>query len=460
MVNRVTCYRSCRPLIVFGLTVGLLACRPLERTRVDAGERWTSLHSSRTIEADFVGMWGEQVVLQLSDRRVAVDVNDLVAESRILARRLAEEQQQNRNTMVSQIQAEADEAAAPAPTPLPRPESAPSYQPPTSGSLMDRIEWFNIENKNGHGLLAAFDALPPSYQGEIERLTRMSLAKLDTDQTMQAIGAVQSIGDLIVTRQRWVFSYPLLEALPPESSEPLESMLLDFAGLLRDGLDPAQLKLDELKTRPMRAWLVGFDQRIAPYVASLNSQMESLGANDPEYTVVEEGDGKATVEVSFGGATDSMEWVYIEGMWVPANMKQEEFTEGMKKWEESLQSVPDGSVLAGGEAAMVQAAIAQFTAPLREAETAREFHSQLDTLVNGVTPMISMGLQMAQANLGGPNRPGGMSGFGNSEYGQGYPGSGYEEQMMGMDEMEAYEQQMMQQMQMQQQRQRQNPSSR
>ena len=173
-------------------------------------ERWTSLSGSHTVNADFVGLWGNQVVLELpGQRRVAVELDNLIAESRIQARRLAEQNQQRRSETKEQILAEAEEAAAPAPTPLPQPPEAPAYSKLTpGGGVLDQLDWVEQQKRNGHALLAVFDSLPPSYQSDVERLVQTAAQQKDLQGLRQTLTSLQSVGELIVTRQRWFFSHP------------------------------------------------------------------------------------------------------------------------------------------------------------------------------------------------------------------------------------------------------------
>ena len=212
--------------IVFGAAVGLFAAGGGligESRDCRAAERWTTLDGSRTVQAELIGLWSNNVVLELpGPRRVSVNLDDLIAESRIQARRMGEEQQRRRAETRQQILADAKEAAASAPTPLPKPPAPPAYQPPTAGAgLMTQMEWLDSQEQNGHLLIAFFDSLPPSYQGDLERMLRASVAKMDMQGVRQVLGSVHSIGDLVVTRQRWIFSHPRLGAVGPESIEML-----------------------------------------------------------------------------------------------------------------------------------------------------------------------------------------------------------------------------------------------
>lgn len=416
---------------------------PIDSEVVSAAERWTSLLGSRTVEADFVGLWGNEVVLQMPDnRRVAVDIDNLIAESRIQARRMAAEQENSRQEMVNQIQADAKEAAAPAPTPLPKPRSTPAYQDFTVGeSLMDQVEWWTTQNRNGHSVLAFFDSLPPGYQGELERLVRMSVAKLDMNAAEGMLRSVHSIGDLVITRQRWISSYPRIKALPEESGDSIKGLLMAIGGLLRDGVDPKELKLAELPSMTLRSWIMNLDKLVAPHLAELSRQQNQLGVQELAFNVTTEKDGKATLEITSGQNTSTHNLVTVEGMWMFEDMDQETFTEKIQDWESRLESIPDGSLLAGGAGMMVSMGISGMIEPLKSAESSRDFHAALDGMMAQAAPMIGMAAQLA--NVG--RRGGGRGG-----YGGGYDQS-YEDEMMGMDEMDDYEQEMMDQEMMEQQ---------
>ncbi|MCS7470134.1 hypothetical protein NZK35_26105 [Stieleria sp. ICT_E10.1] len=383
-----------------------------------AAERWTSLDGSSTVEAEFIGLWGNNVVLELpGPRRVTVSVDNLIADSRIQARRLGEEQSRRRAELRQQILADAKEAAAPAPTPLPAPPTPPPYQRlNSSGGLLAQLEWLDQQNKNGHGLIAAFDSLPLNYQNDLERLLRASVAKLDRQGMRQILGSVHSVGDLVVTRQRWFFSHPRLQAIDADARDTLKSVLLSIGGLIRDGLDPDQLKLDELASTPLRTWLVGLDTRLAPHIAAMNEQMQMLGIEPSSYEVKEEKDGKATVEITNGETKQTVNFITVDGMWLPADSEAEAWAEAMKKWEDALAGTADGSLLAGGPAQMVPMMLDPILQPALAAESAREFHSAMDGWFAMAAPLVAQMQSFGIGNRRGMNPYGG----GYNEYGSDY----------------------------------------
>ncbi|MCA9140629.1 MAG: hypothetical protein KDB00_27845 [Planctomycetales bacterium] len=416
-------------------SAAVLACLVTAAAACSAGERWTSLSGNNTVEAEFIGLWGSNVVLELpGPRRVSVNLDDLIAESRIQARQMAEDQRLRRSEMKQQILAEAKEAAAPAPTPIPQPPAPPAYQPFTGTGALAQLEWMDQQERNGHSLLAQFDSLPPGYQSDVERLLRMVVAKLDMQGTRQVIGSLHSVGDLIVTRQRWLFSHPRFAAIDETAKNSLESLLLSVGGLIRNGFDPDQLKLEEIATTPLRQWLVEFDKRTAPYEVALRDQFQSLGIDTGSYEVLEEKEGSAVVQYSRGTTKTPISMVNVEGKWLPAEIGTEKWAETTKNWEESLAATADGTLLAGAEAQFASVVIAASIQPALGAKNAREFHTVMDGWFAQISPLIA---QMDMLNLGGRRQ----NGYGGDEYGDMTDyyddanmnaGDGSYEQQMGM----------------------------
>ncbi|WP_436717078.1 hypothetical protein U8335_08430 [Roseiconus lacunae] len=388
-----------------------------------AGERWTDLYGKRTIEADFIGLWGNNVVLEMpGGRRLSVSMDQLIAESRIQARQLEEEQKRRRTESRSLIEADAKEAAAPAPTPLPEPPSVATYAPYSgSGDILSVLEWQANQFRNGHMLITAFDSLPPSYQVEIEQLVKQTVGKLDPTGTQQTLASIHSIGELIVTRQRWLFSYPRLANMDDVNRDMIKKLMLSLGGAIRDGFDPQELKLEDLGTQPLRQWIVNLDSKLAPYLASLSDLSETVGIAEMEFEVVGEENGKATVLSKFGDLAIPAEYEKVEGAWIQAGGPEGGLKEQLDKWKAWLAETPDGSLLSQGQATMITVMINGFTQPALDAQNAREMHAQMDNLVNGLTPIVT---QVAAAYAMGRNNRN-----------NGYDQSGYGDEM-GYEDMD------------------------
>lgn len=250
----------------------------------------------------------------------------------------------------------------------------------------------------------------------------MSARQMDLQTLGQTLAAVQSIGDLIVTRQRWVFSHPRFDALDPEVKENIKGLLLGVAGTIRDGLDPQRLNLDALADQPLRSWLAELDQRVAPHLAQLYTQMDLMGVPQPAYEVKGERDGKATVEMSVAETKLPMQFVSVDGFWVPADLAEDTWKEKMTQWEQSIGESAGGPQTAMMALTMVPALLESNIQPALAAESARDFHAVMDGWFTAAAPWVA---QLSNLNPLAGRRPG---------YGSGY-GSGYGEMMEMEGEM-------------------------
>lgn len=370
-------------------------------------ESWTSLSGSRTIEAKLVGMWGDSVVLQLDgDRRVTVNLMDLKAESRIQAQKLGVELKSFRKTIVDEIKSVAEEAAAPAPNPLPKPDPAPVYRPfKPGGTAVDQMEWMVSQFEAGH-VIAAFDWLPNRYQNDLDQVVKLAATKIDSTAWHATISSIHHIGELIVTRQRWVFSHPRITAMGPDASQDVSDVVLPFAGLIRVGLDPKELQLNKVQSMPLRAWLMQRSQAMAPYMLVMNEMAGGTGSMT--YEIKSEKDGVATVEISSGEGKSSVDFVLVDDHWITKDLA-DKWDDLVTEWKSNLSEIPDGSLMSGDMFALLPDMLSPMLSPMENAQDAQEFHAAMEPIFNLATPAVQTLASMDPRNQ---NRRGGMMDYG------------------------------------------------
>ena len=383
--------RNQTPLFVLVLTS--LFAVPFFGSPLQA-ESWTDLSGTRTVEAEMVGLWNNTVVLQMTDgRRVAMPMDKLQAASRIQAQRLARAQDQQRGTLVKEMQGQAKEAAAPAPSPLPQPPPADAYVPHTKGaSCQEQVQWLEDQAFAGHVLLAAFYAMPPEMQKDAAEILK-SLSQAGAPM----ISAAHKIGDLIVTRQRWLFSYPRIEALSPTSYDKVTDLLLGIGGAARAGCDPKLMDVNALSSMPTRDWIVKVDAAIAPHLA----MVIKLGQKSL-ITVGEEKDGITKVTKT-GGAGSAVEVFYksVDGYWIPLGAKEQ-----LALAKEQFANA-DATALQVGQAFFDQMITSKLQ-PLLDAQTEQDFHASMENIMIEVAPAVEQLASMA----GQFGATGGRQGFG------------------------------------------------
>ncbi len=336
-------------------------------------ETWTNLDGDRSIQARMIGMWNNQVVLQLEDgRSVNVPMDKLIAASRIQAGKIAERLKQQRQSLTNEIKDAAAKEAAPAPDPLPVPPAAPAYQRPKADMAPDdALESIREQFQNGH-LVVIYDALPPAYRQQLDGLVRLTLTKLDPNSLIQPLSQLHGLADLVVSRQNWILSEPQLHEGTGgtgdlnAAGELVIKFALPAAGLIRASLptDPEGLK--QIQSMGFGAWLHQRDEMIAPYAAPL---LEEYSSPAGQWSVVETKDDTALLEkpgaaeVTSSGTAGSSSSAYgesypgqgnsranpmialkrVEGFWVPADV-----ADGFDAWvaeqTAALESFGDASM--------------------------------------------------------------------------------------------------------------------
>jgi hypothetical protein len=411
--------------VVIGI---VLIAFPLAAARGVQGESWTDLRGTRTIEADLVGLFGDQVVLRMSDgRRVTVKLDQLRAESRIQAKELSDRRASRRSDRIAELRRQANVAAAAAPDPLPEPPPAPDYEPPSDGmSAVETLEYLDRQMFQGGHLLAFYDSLPDEYRDQLDQLVAQASLKID-DATWDAVtGSVYELGDFIVTHQNWIFSHPRLKALGDDAAEQLQEQILSWAGFLRSGFDPDVMPLNDLQTMPLREWLVRWDQATSPYLAELARQEESEPVSFEQ--TGERGD-VVSVRIEQGEDQSlSLSMIQVDGRWTFQALA-DQWPKIVESAQESLDEMPDGSIELDGVAAMLPTMVRTQTQSLRDASDAAEFHAMLDQVLNNVIPSPEVLAAMMPESFGTPRNtqggyPGGTSGEMEEEM---YEGSGYDE---------------------------------
>ncbi len=388
---------------------------------VASGATWTDLRGEHTINADLVGIWGEQAILRKSDgTRISIHLNALRSDSRIQAQKLNDVLVQQRLARVNELKKIAAEADAAAPKEIPTPRPASPYSPPMADMKPDAfMQHINSQAQAGHQLVVYYDALPPTYRADMDELFTMAASKLDPTNWASLASTLQSFGDLVVTRQNWIFSHPRFISASDASGQKLQNGVLALAGVLQVGFNPEHVALEKIRSMKLRDYLTLQDESLAPYLAQISQLNDSL----PQVTVDSTKQDTAILSVSQDALTQKASVTKVEGFWVPTDIATK-WQENMTTAKADLAAMGNGEVLSGGVASMVVSTIGSMMSPLRDAKDATQFHLAMESVFSIAQPMVSM---MATA-AGGMK----VGGGGNSGYGNDYGMDGYGE-MSGSD---------------------------
>ncbi len=342
------------------------------------GETWTNLQGTNSIEAQFIGVWEDSVILQRSDgRRITVKLQSLQAASRIQARNLAKQGAAARAAQIAELKRQADSASAAAPAELPEPPPAPPYTPPQKDAAIgDFIKQVNDALTDGH-LRVLFDFRPESYRKDISEIVKLAANKTSPESFQKVIAAPNRLGELIVTRQNWLFSSPRLTNVAADERDQAKAMLLGLGNVLFIGLSDDAIQLKALQTENFSDWLDSWDAKMAPYVAEM---IEKSNLDLASLTTVEsEGEGTATIATGFGESRTDVEMVLVDGYWVPKETS-ESWAKEVEQTKKQINESADGKYLE--TMATTFGMINTMLAPLERASRPDEYHWAFDAILS------------------------------------------------------------------------------
>lgn len=418
-----------RPLPAIFLLLASAATNP-----VSAADQWTNLHGTSTVTAEMLGMWNGRILLLLENgRRVSVKKDDLEARSRIQADARFEELQQRLSERREEIKSIAEEASSPAPRNMP-PGSAsagsaipnsPRYEPVPEGSdLRETLVGIRDQLLAGH-VRVLYDTLPASHQKAVDDLFNAMLAKVDAQAVDAQRQTLHGIGEVIVSRQRWLFSHPRL-ALMNDSQQ---AEMLASAEFLRAMFSEDVMSIEAMRGRSFGETLAKVDEIIAPYLfASINDPTTGISSMQPNFEVAPGADGKmiAKVVLPLIGPIYTQAFVNAEGRWAWGESATT-LTESLQEATRSLEQAPDNSANIPELAKAELAKFDQAVSALMNAQTRQEFHRTLDEILPVIAQLVNdwSGYQPpAMQGLAGPF--GGAGGSGAEAGYAGEPGYGGE----------------------------------
>jgi len=353
-----------------------------------SADQWTNLRGTNTVSAELIGIWNGRAILKMdTGRQVAVRLEDLNAESRIRAQDMQEEIDRKLSERVTELDAIATEAAAPAPATLPIPEAAPGYVPPTDGA--DLQTWLNqvqAQAKAGH-LRVYYDSLPKSQQAQAEELFKAALQKLDANHWELARSSLHRISNLIVNKQRWIFSHPKFEGL----SDGQRESLIDLASAFQSWGTPEIASIEKLRSGTLSDSFVSLDEAVSPILNKIISQNSAIAfLVFPSYEVESGPEGKmiAKIELPFVGTLQSIPMVQVEGRWTEGISAEE----SQAKWDgykKDLEAIAVGSVRLGTVEQNLLQNLSTLLGALETAPNRKAFHREIDNGASGLQTAIN-----------------------------------------------------------------------
>jgi hypothetical protein len=365
-------------LVVSSVAIFLVGQTPTVRA-----ETWTLLQGNNSFEAQFIGVWKDDVILQNSDGKrkafklVAGFPESLRGDSRIQARNMAKQGAAERAKRIEAMNREAEAATAAAPDKLPQPPPASKYTPPQKDAAIGEfIKQVNDALTGGH-LRVLYDFRPESYRQDISELVKLAANKTSPETFQAIVGAPHRLGDLIVTRQNWLLSSPRLNNFPADQRVKAEWTLLGLANVLRNGLSADAIQLETLQSRDFADWLDSWDNTVAPYVAEM---IQKSGIDLASHTTVKsESEGTAIISTGTIDSPVDMVMVLVDGFWVPKDTA-DSWASNVEQTKQQIAETADGEYLQ--TVALMSGLINKSLDPLEQADRPDEYHRALDAILS------------------------------------------------------------------------------
>ncbi len=391
-------------------SVATFGCCLAFATTLMAGDLrvWTDATGKHTVKAEFVKMDGDKVVLKREDGKVVeLPMSKLNKFSQNQARIAAEK---------SGDPAPSSTSTEPS-TPTPSPSSSSLSSSSSSSAVVEfpgnssakeflDMVFGELQKKN---YIVVWDAMPESYQSDINQLSKMAGEKIDPAIFKQIKQSVTTVTKMLRSKKKFVLGSRHLDALGPQKG--MLAMCYDEIVNFADALTGVELMdAANFKKGDMR-------QLAQKYFGNLTDKMNALAAKFPadnplsqqflnppavEYTLSNETPTEVTFSMaSTGGAppTPDTRLVNVDGRWLPAQM--------VDQWEQSIgqaktqlsRITPEANAQLKMQLGLGTAMFSGQIVPLQNAESQEEFDAALEQIIAQIQQLA----QMAQGGNNGFN---------------------------------------------------------
>ncbi len=173
---------------------------------------------------------------------------------------------------------------------------------------------------------AIWDALPPSYQADIDSVRILIATHMDRELYDKSFQVFRKLVTLLKTKGEFILGNPQLSSFDQgqPSKEAWDAMVASLEALATSDL----ATLDGLRELDIRRFLSTSGSTMAKQALSLSRigptdkpKLERL--SDIKVSVVKREKDRATLSITAGDETEEQEWVLVEGKWVPEEIARE-----------------------------------------------------------------------------------------------------------------------------------------
>ncbi|MBN2530942.1 MAG: hypothetical protein JXR76_31435 [Deltaproteobacteria bacterium] len=233
-----------------------------------------------------------------------------------------------------------------------------------------------------------WEALPPSYQQDINGLVQQAAGKFDKELWDKGVSVLKKGTDIAGSKKEFILGTPMMGQLKVDQKQLAESWDA-VVGLLKVIAESELASVDDLKKFDGGKFLSGTGKKLVEKgkeLRKLAPEDAPKSFADLKVEKVSESGDKASLKVTVDGKTDTVEMVKVEGRWVPAEMAKE-WKEMIAEAKKSIEEMSTETMakqkpqlmmmMAGIEAGMDQ---------LKNASSQAEFDTTVQGLFMGMMP--------------------------------------------------------------------------
>ena len=242
--------------------------------------------------------------------------------------------------------------------------------------------------------IVAWNALPESYQADVNELVRTFATNMDAETWKQMTGLVNSVHQLLQDKQEFIFNHPAIAE--GENADSSKQGIVQMTELLKTILDSAG-DLEKLKTFDGAEFMKTTGAQVVTKLDALSKLAPEGGPggsvklsmlNDVKIETVESSDSTATLKmISPDGDEELQEFVKSQGKWLPKDMV-EEWDQKMAEAREGLAALPEQSQQMKMQVTMVGGMVTGMLSPLQSAETQDQFNAAVENVIGSAGMMF------------------------------------------------------------------------
>lgn len=264
--------------------------------------------------------------------------------------------------------------------------------------------------------IVAWEAMPASYQTDINELVQAFGSNMDPEAWGQVTGFLSNIHEILASKQQFILNHPKVAGA--DNSEVLQASIKQGTTTLSTLLETIQ-DLDNLKSFDGANFLNSTGKEIAMQMIKLQEMAnQSSGMNlssGVKVETLESTDTSAKLRLTSpdGKSNEVVDFVLEDGKWLPKDM--------VVGWDEQMEQAKVAMTGLAGQADEIKSNMMMVTmmttgvlAPLKAAENQEQFNQAVDGVIAGAAGM--MGGMMG--GMGGPppaEQGSGSQGFGGDQ---------------------------------------------